>query len=1036
MNRILPCLGLLALTAPLAHAQVDPEHLAAMTARSIGPAGMSGRVASIDAVVADPRMIYVGSATGGLWKSRDGGLTWTPIFDRQGTSSIGAVAVFQPNPDIVWVGTGEGNPRNSAGVGNGIYKSIDGGRTWSHLGLERSERIHRVVPHPTNSDVAYLAVLGPTWSDGEERGVYKTTDGGRTWQRVLHTNARTGAADLVMDPRNPNKLFAALWEHRREPWFFTSGGPGSGLYVTYDGGEHWRRLTADDGLPAGDLGRIGLAVAQSDPSVVYALVEASPSALLRSADGGHTWRTVSTARGIAPRPFYYADIRVDPVNENRVYNLHGRIQVSEDGGKTWRLVVPSATIHGDVHELWIHPLDGRLLLMGNDGGVGISYDRGGAWRFIENLPLAQFYHLNVDMDTPFNVYGGMQDNGSWMGPSALWRLGGIRNYYWHRVGSGDGFATLHDVSDPRYGYSMSQRGNLRRFDLVTGVRKDIQPVHPDGTELRFHWNAAIAADPFDSATIFFGSQFVHRTRDHGDTWELISPDLTTNDPAKQRQRESGGLTMDVTGAENHTTILTIAPSPVERGVIWVGTDDGNLQLTRDGGETWTNVADRIRGVPAATWIPHIEPSRYEGATAFVVWDDHRRGNWTPYVFQTTDYGRSWRSLATDEIRGFVHVIEQDPVEPDLLYLGTEFGLYLSLDRGRRWMKWTHGLPTVPVRALVVHPRDHDLAIGTHGRGAFVLDDVRPLRALAERGGRPPERLVLFDPPPAYEHQVADAVGYRSTGHAMFFGENRPYGVLLSYWIPQGVDSVELTMTDADGDVVRTLRARATAGLNRTTWDLRAEAFEGPAASGGTNPVRGPDVPPGRYTVRVRAGGAEVSGEVEVRPDPRTEIPAGERVAKYQAIRDAGQRLEVATEAVRRLRRASEGVNQVLASLEARSDSQAAALREAAPALLDTLAAVTAVFVDPPRGQRDPVPPPTVSDRFRGLLFSLYSSWDVPTATQRVRRAQADQTLASALDRANRVMSENVGAFRQVAASAGFVWMWDTPAVGTDRTRHP
>ncbi len=1030
MNRLPTLVAVLALVPAVAHPQLEPADLAALAARSIGPAGMSGRVAAITAVAADPNVIYVGAATGGVWKSVDGGLTWRPIFDGQPASSIGAVAVFEPNPDIVWIGTGEGNPRNSAGVGNGIYKSVDGGRRWKHLGLERSERIHRVVLHPTNPDVAYLAVMGPTWSDGEERGVYRTADGGRTWRRVLAGNARTGAADLVMDPANPNKLFAAMWEHRRWPWFFTSGGPGSGLYVTYDGGDQWRKLTAEDGLPAGELGRIGVAVARSDPTVVYALVEATKSALLRSDDGGGSWRTVSDEPGIAPRPFYYADIRVDPVNENRIYSLHGRIQVSEDAGKTWRTVVPSGTIHGDVHELWIHPANGRLLLMGNDGGVGISPDRGANWRFVENLPLAQFYHINVDMATPFNVYGGMQDNGSWMGPSSTWHAGGIRNYYWQRVGSGDGFATLTDFTDSRYGYSMSQQGNLRRFDTVTGERKDIQPVHPEGTALRFHWNAAIAMDPFDSTTIYFGSQFVHRTADGGKTWTIISPDLTTNDPDKQRQAESGGLTLDVTGAENHTAILTIAPSPVERGVLWVGTDDGNVQLTRDGGRTWTNVGGRIRGVPPTTWVPHIEASRFDGATAFVVFDDHRRGNWTPYVFQTTDYGRSWRSLATEDLRGFVHVIEEDPVERGLLYLGTEFGMYLSVDGGRRWWKWTHGLPTVPVRALIVHPRDHDLAIGTHGRGAFVLDDVRPLRALARAGGRPPAALTLFAPPPAIQHEVADATGYRSTGHAMFFGENRPYGALLTFWLGIAADSAVLEIRSDGGEHLRSFTVATRRGLNRTAWDLRRDGFESPTATG-ISTLDGPEVLPGRYTVRVSAGGAEATGPLEIVADPRTGVSPTDRTAKDAAIVRAGRRLEVTAEAVRRLRRADQAVQRVLDGVGAREDSQAVAVRAAGRALRDTLAAATALFVDASRRQGITGGPPTLADRYRRALSSLQSSWDAPTEAQRLQLEQADAALEPALARLNRVLTQEVDIFRQRVRAAGFDPVPEIEALGAD-----
>jgi photosystem II stability/assembly factor-like uncharacterized protein len=1033
MKRIVLAFALLTIGTLAAQAQIDPSQLAGMQARSIGPAGMSGRVASIDAVVADPRTVYVGSATGGVWKSVDGGLTWTPVFDEQGTASIGAVAIFQPNPDIVWVGTGEGNPRNSAGVGNGIYRSVDGGRTWTHLGLERSEHIHRVVLHPTNSDVAYLAALGPTWSDGEERGVYKTTDGGRTWQRVLFVNQRTGGADLVMDPSNPNKLFAAMWEHRRWPWFFESGGPGSGLYVTYDGGEHWTHRTEDDGLPPGELGRIGLAVASNDPNVVYALVEATNSALLRAEDGGPSWRTVNDERGIAPRPFYYADIRVDPQNENRLYSIHGRCTVSEDAGKTFTTVVQSGIIHGDVHELWIHPNDSRLLIMGNDGGVGISYDRGDNWRFVENLPLAQFYHINVDLDTPFNVYGGLQDNGSWFGPSAVWHGGGIRNYYWTRVGGGDGFGTMVDFGDPRYGYSMSQQGNLRRFDKVSGERKDIKPVHPLGTELRFHWNAAINVDPFDSTVVYFGSQFVHRTMDGGDTWQIISPDLTTNDPEKQRADESGGLTRDATGAENHTTIITIAPSPVERGVIWVGTDDGNVQVTRNGGAEWTNVVGRIRGVPNNTWVPHIEPSKFDAGTAFVVFEDHRRGNWTTYVFRTTDYGRNWRSVATEEIDGFVHVIEQDPIVADLLYLGTEFGMYVSLNGGQNWFKWTHGLPSAPVRALIVHPRDHDLVIGTHGRGAYVLDDVRPLRAMAQ-GAAAASPLHLFDPPVAIQYRSADAIGYRSTGHTMFSGTNRAYGALLSYWHGAGdTATAKIEVLDGDGTVLRSMESSVKPGVNRAAWDLARTGPEVPTATG-TRTFDGPFVLPGNYAVRIAVGDAVANGSVEVLPDPRITVPQRDREAKYTMLLRAQRQVELVTEVVVRLRETQKAIDAVLDRSASLDDSTAQALQQSGDALKERLDEVSKSWFAPPSGQGIFSGPATAYDRLRRAGSSLGSSWDAPTDAQTITLERAEAALDTALEELNLVFAEEVAAFRAQAQAADLALIPEYDELSIERGR--
>ncbi|MCP4657137.1 MAG: hypothetical protein GY856_17145, partial [bacterium] len=639
------------LPTPLA-AAVDPALLAGIEARSIGPAGMSGRIAAIEGLASDPDLIYVGAATGGLWKSVNGGLTWEPIFDQQPVAAIGAVAVDQSNPDVVWVGTGEGNPRNSVSVGNGVYRSIDGGVTWTHLGLDETEHIHRIVLHPSDPEVAYVAATGKTWAESPERGVYKTTNGGRVWRQVLRVDERTGAADLVMDPSNPDKLFAAMWDHRRWPWFFRSGGPGSGLYVTYDGGDAWQRLTEDDGLPAGELGRIGIAICHHHPEVVYALVEAEASALVRSDDGGRSWRTVNSEPNVIWRPFYYTDIRVDPDWPQRVYNLGSWIGVSDDGGKSFEFLAGSRNIHGDYQAMWINPEDPTHILIGTDGGMGISRDRGESWRFVGTLPLAQYYHIAVDMETPYNVYGGMQDNGSWRGPSAVRSRRGIRSHRWVRLSYGDGFDTLPDPEDANVGYSMSQGGYLMRWSIADGTTKPIRPPQAGDEELRFNWNAAIAIDPFAPATIYYGSQFVHKSTDRGRSWTVISPDLTTDNPEWQQQDQSGGLTPDVTNAENFTTITTIAPSPLEPGVIWVGTDDGRLHVTRDGGGGWSSVEDKVPGVPAHTWIPQITPSPFDAGEAFVVFDDHRRSNWTPYVYRTRDYGASWKSLATDALWGY------------------------------------------------------------------------------------------------------------------------------------------------------------------------------------------------------------------------------------------------------------------------------------------------------------------------------------------------------------------------------------------------
>lgn len=1035
---------------PLTLDNLDPALLAGMKARAIGPAAMSGRVTAIDAVASNPNIIYVGAASGGVWKSTDGGITWKPIFDDQPVASIGAIAIFQDNPDIVWVGTGEGNPRNSASVGNGVYKSIDGGRTWVHLGLDKTERIHRIVLHPTNPQIAYVAALGTAWGENAERGVFKTEDGGRTWKKILYVDERTGATDLVMDPSNPNKLLAAMWDYRRWPWFFRSGGPGSGLYLTYDGGEHWKRLTEKEGLPAGELGRIGLAIAPSDPRIVYALVEAKKNVLLRSDDGGETWRVVGKGRRVGNRPFYFSEIRVDPENPNRVYSLWSQMSVSDDGGKTFRILVPFRHIHPDHHALWINPLDGRLLIDGNDGGVAISRDRGRSWRFVANLPVGQFYHIRVDNAVPYHVYGGMQDNGSWKGPSQVWESGGIRNHHWHEVDFGDGFDTVPDPRDPTRGYAMSQEGYLVRWDLRTGERKDIRPAPPEGVELRFNWNAALAIDPFDPDTIYFGSQFVHRSTDRGETWEIISPDLTTNNPEWQKQAESGGLTPDVTGAENYTTIVAIAPSPVKRGVIWVGTDDGRLHVTRDGGRSWTSVEKNVPGVPPNTWVPHIEPSRFDAATAFVVFDDHRRANWTPYVYKTTDYGRTWQSLATDDIWGYALVIVQDPVNPDLLFLGTEFGLYVSFNGGRRWIRWKRGVPTVSVMDIAIHPRDHDLILGTHGRSAFILDDIRPLAELSDEVLSEP--LHLFTIPDAQQYRVAQPAGSRFPGQTDFRGENRPYGALITYWLnmpglprPEEKErasrageseragpeereekkkepQVEIKITDADGKVIRTFKGPAKLGLNRAVWDLRRDKFKEPPRPEPTGffRPRGPEVPPGVYGVTITFKDHEVSGKVRILPDPRFDIAPEDRQANYEALLRAGHLQEIVATAVERIQQTRADVKAVLTKLKGREEKKEKSadgrspvedLKKAAEDLQQKLKALEKRFWQPP-DTKGIVAETDVLSRLRYVQRAIASHWNRPTPAQQAYLNRVEAQLRDVLRDFNRFFEEDVAAFRR------------------------
>lgn len=1014
-------------------AQVDMSLFSGMKSRSIGPAGMSGRIAAIDAVAADPSIIYVGAATGGVWKSTSGGVTWKPIFDDQPTSSIGAIAIFQPNPSIVWVGTGEGNPRNSMGVGYGIFKSMDAGVSWQHLGLKETERIHRIIPDPKNPNVVYVAALGKAWSDSPERGVFKTTDGGKSWQKVLYIDEKTGCADLVMDPNNPQKLFAAMWEYRRWPWFFESGGPSSGLYVTHDGGASWEQITHEDGLPKGDLGRMGLAIAASNPNIVYALVEAKKSALCRSEDGGHTWKIVNSERRVNPRPFYFCDIYVDPENENRIYGLQQNLVVSNDGGRKFERIATKN--HLDHHAMWINPANRNHILDGNDGGVSISYDRGKSWRLVENLPLAQFYHINVDMQTPYNVYGGLQDNGSWRGPSHVFENGGIRNHHWVEVGFGDGFGTLVDPKDPNTVYCMFQGGILMRSKLDTGERKFIRPVGPDSVDLRFNWNAGIAIDPLAYETLYYGSQFLHKSTDGGDTWEIISPDLTTNDPEKQKQKKSGGLTIDNTSAENHTTILTIAPSSIQQGVIWVGTDDGNVQVTMDGGESWKNVIKNIKGVPEATWVPHIEPSKFDASAAFIVFDDHRRGNWATYIYRTDNYGKSWKNIAknnpnagnVDRPWGFAHVIEQDPVEKDLLFLGTEFGLWISFDGGDFWNQWTQGLPTSPVRALIVHPREHDLVIGTHGRSVFVLDDIRPLRAKTKELMKGP--LHVFDAPSVVMHQLRQVDGYHFSGDAQFIGEAKKYGAMISFYhnpasekiATNGGNDVDKDKTVADnkakieildesGKAIKKDSVKVAPGVNRYIWNLRRDGIDlkqlglPPEMANFLPP--GLHVIPGTYTAKISFGENEVSTPIEVLADAREPYSLADREAKYKALMGWEQTIKMVGGAFFQVRKTNETLDTIIKQLKDRKDETSKDLVKDAKEVKKKLGAFSAKLM----GGGDMMS----SLAFQAMLplFSLSSSFDAPTPSQEIQIQQAQKKLMAAQGDFKKLFAEDVAAFKK------------------------
>ncbi|MBC3847175.1 hypothetical protein H8K90_12335 [Winogradskyella echinorum] len=903
-----------------------------MKPRNIGPGGMSGRVTAIDVVTNNPDVMYVGTASGGLWKSTSGGIKWEPIFDKEVTASIGAVEIQQSNPSVIWVGTGEGNPRNSLNGGYGVYKSLDGGKSWMAMGLEKTRHIHRIIVDPTNPDVVYVGAIGSPWGEHPERGVFKTTDGGKTWNKILFTNNKTGVADLVMDPTNPNKLIAAMWEHKRDPWFFNSGGEGSGLHITHDGGKTWKKITEDDGFPKGNLGRIGVAIAPNKPNIIYALVEAKKNALYKSEDGGFKWKMINNKSDIGNRPFYYSEIYVDPQNENRVYSVFTYVNVSEDGGKNFTQLMPAYGvdngIHPDHHAWWIHPENGDFMLDGNDGGMNITKDGGKTWRFIGNLPVAQFYHINVDNDYPYNVYGGMQDNGSWRGPAYVWRAQGIRNSYWQEISFGDGFDVIPDRDDSRYGWTMSQQGYVSRYDWQTGNNYGVRPTHPDpDVELRFNWNSAINIDPFDNSTIYFGSQFVHKSTDKGETWTVISPDLSTNDPEKLKQAESGGLTMDATGAENHCTVLVVEPSPVEKDMLWAGTDDGRVHYTTDGGNNWIEVSKNIKDLPKGSWVAQIKASDKNKGEALLIANDYRRFNYTPYAYRTKNYGKTWERIVDEnDVQSYTLSIIEDLEVPNLMFLGTDDGLYVSLNAGEKWTKWTEGFPTTSVKDLVIHPRENDLVIGTFGRAAWVLDDIRPLRDMAKNSDVLTSNIKLFDPPTAYQAAYQQPTGSRFGADATYHGENRGGGARFSYLFNKKEqpkkekkdnekddsekkevkvkwDSLTLKLYDGTR-LIRTLKTKAPKenGIHKWTWYMDEAGVSRPSRRirKQTREPGGVSVKPGTYKAVLHYGDQMSETTIKVESDPRLNVSQKNIDEVYAAAKELEKMQETLADASKQL----------------------------------------------------------------------------------------------------------------------------------------
>ena len=950
-------------TAINAHSQqIDlAKQFKNLKARSIGPAGMSGRVTSIDAVYAKPNTIYVGAASGGVWKTENGGASWTPVFDDQPTQNIGSIAIQQSNPSIVWVGTGEGNPRNSINLGEGIYKTLDGGKTWKRMGLEKTRNIHRILIDPTNPNTVYVAAIGNPYGIHSERGVYKTTDGGENWQRILYSNDTTGCAELVMDPTNPNKLLANMWQHKRTPWGFTSGGPGGGLYMTFDGGKNWKKLGAEEGLPEDSTGRMGLAIASNDSKVMYAMIEAKKNALYRSEDGGFKWVKVNEdPQWVTNRPFYFQDIRVDPQNENRLYNIYQMIAQSDDGGKSFKVIIPYSGVHPDHHAWWIHPTDPNFIINGNDGGIAISHDRGRTWQFDEKLPLGQFYHIAVDNELPYHVMGGLQDNGSWRGPAYIWQTGGIRNSYWQSVGGGDGFDVQPDPEDANWVYSMSQGGALSRQNAQTGEDWSIRPPAPNlETRLRFNWNAAIALDPYDKKTVYFGSQFVHKSNNKGAGWSIISPDLTTDNKDKQKQDENGGLTIDITNAENHCTILAIEPSKTEGGVLWVGTDDGQLQLTRDGGLTWNNLTKNIKGLPANSWIQQLRTNRYNKGELFVVANNYRMGDFGTYIFRTTDYGKTWTRFVDDsKVKGYALCLLQDPTEPNLFFVGTENGLWISFDGGNTFQQFKNNYPSVSTYDLAIQEREGDLAIASFGRAIYVIDDIRSLRKIAENkgqltGANEPgnPKLKVFASPVSYQHFTNGPSGIEYSTYGLYAADNKADGAPINFYLaPKKIgdttktkiaDSVLVKIYTEQGKNIRSFKAKADTGFNRVYWNYSTTGVRQPGSpkpkKDSPEPSNGWPAEPGQYKAVVTAGkDAADSTVIRVLYDPRKTYPAEVFASQKLLVERLDKSTAALTTSMDELLDAEDGIKKVDVLLRDVEGKEADSLKKAGKAMADSI----------------------------------------------------------------------------------------------------
>lgn len=1067
--------------------------LANLKFREIGPAVMGGRIDDFAVHESNPSTVYAGTASGGLWKTTNAGTTWTPLFDKEAVSSIGDVAIAPSDPQIVWAGTGEPNNRQSSSWGNGVYKSTDGGATWQHVGLKDTHHIGRILIHPLNPDVVYVAALGRLWGPSKERGLFKTSDGGRTWKQVLFVNEDTGAVDALMDPASPDTIYVAAYQRRRTVFGFNGSGPDGGIHKSTDGGQTWKKLVKglpwdpepprpragqggippeilamfgltppeDPAAPAAakpepgkrsEIGRIGLAVYRRDPRIVYAVVEHEKGGVFRSEDRGETWTKMSDTN---PRPMYYSKIVVDPNNDLRIWVFGANMMTSEDGGKTFvgNLV---QRIHGDYHAMWINPANSDHIVLGSDGGIHWSWDRGRSWDFVNTLALGQFYEIGVDLRQPYWIYGGLQDNNTWGGPSRTMNPRGIANSDWFTIGGGDGFYAQVDPKDPNTVYAESQDGNLLRRDLRTGEQRSIRPQPAEGeAQFRFQWNSPIVISAFDNRTLYYGGNFVFRSADRGDSWTKISPDLTTGAdrdklpilgvvPDKQTRSRHDGV-------QQWPAITSLAESPLDASVLWAGTDDGCLQVTRDGGKSWKNVFDKLPGAPKGTYVSRVIASRTAAGAAYATLDGHRSNDFAIYAYATSDFGETWKKITQGipENQGILNVIREHPKNPDVLFAGGEFGAYASWDRGQKWQPLKLNLPTVPVDDILVHPRENDLIFGTHGRSIWVFDDSSPIAELSPKVLESP--LHLFSVRPAIQWRPWGNSG--STGHKAFFGENPPNGAMIYYFLkekPAEGERLSLQILDKAGKVVRTVNgAPALPGVNRAVWDTRMEVpgmpppqAEAGGAGGGFGAIMGrlgstgPRVEPGEYTVKVKVGTKEATGTVQVQEDPRIVLDPAARAARKELVERMLPKLGPLALAQRGMTQLRPALNTQVENWKKPTSRVPDPVKKAGEELLKKIDELYPNFGTLPSEERqmgDAGPslvqrPPSVPQRFQGLYRAVAEQSDAPTAWQKQQAdlllPKVDELLAGVralmtdLAALNKLMNESGVAHIQIDAGGG------------------